>query len=282
MSQPLSAMTAAPISVLLVDCAAATETMEVAAAWRERLTELKRSFEIIVVGPETNAELLLLRDALLPSGGDCRVVTYAEPEGDGPALRAASAAARHPLLLFSTGDKQYRPNDIEPFLTLINEVDVVCGQRVGQPLPGWLMLFDDVKRVLARIVLGYLPPARQGWLGSRGWGRRFLARWMFGLRLQDIECRLRLFRKAALEPFPIQSRGSFAHIEVLAKANHLGRLMAEAPVTWVPPAVQPGDPTFRGDALRVFRQPEFHDPTKPSEAAVAKGPAEGENVAGPT
>ncbi|MFO0966274.1 MAG: hypothetical protein U0793_11915 [Gemmataceae bacterium] len=267
MSEPLALppMTDAPISVLLTARGPASEMAEVLAAWRERLQETKREFELIVVGPESSAELALLESQGLPA--EASIVRYQEPEGDGPALRAGVPAARHPLLLCGLCDKQYHPKDIDGFLKLINEAHLVCGYRVWQPPPTWLKALDGVKRVLARALLGYWPAAQSGWLGWGGWGRRRLARWLFGLRLHDVECRLRLFRKAILAPFPIQSRGEFALIEVLAKANHLGCLMAETPVSWTPPKSEPSDATFRADLLGVFRHPEFHAPALSGVAA---------------
>src|SRR4051794_15115242 len=110
MSEALPPMTDAPISVLLLDCASAGETQDVIAAWRDQLTDWQRSFEIIVVGSEANAEIERLRDNLL-AAPQARIVTYAGGEAAGPALIAALQAASHPLLLFSTADKQYRPKD---------------------------------------------------------------------------------------------------------------------------------------------------------------------------
>src|SRR5438105_310994 len=81
------------------------------------------------------------------------------------------AAARHPLLLCGVCDKQYHPKDIDGLLKLIDETHLVCGYRVWQPAPGWLAALHTVKRVLARVLLGYWPPSLPGWLGQRGWWR---------------------------------------------------------------------------------------------------------------
>ena len=45
----------------------------------------------------------------------------------------------------------------------------------------------------------------------------------------------RLARREIFQHIPLQSKGSFAQIEMLAKANHLTCLIADEPVTWTPP-----------------------------------------------
>jgi hypothetical protein len=57
---------------------------------------------------------------------------------------------------------------------------------------------------------------------------------------------------------PIQSRGSFFPVEMLAKANHMMCLLAEEPVTWTRPALPESDAiSFSQDAWLIFREPEF-------------------------
>jgi hypothetical protein len=275
MSEPgsLPSLAEAPLSVLLLASRSCPEAAEVVASWREQLDSLQRQYELVVAGPEESPDLALLREAPAAQADHCRVVAYAGPESEGEALRTGLASTRHPLILVTTCDKQFHAKDAPTLLALINEVHLVAGYRVFWPAPGWMKALDLVKRVLARILLGYWPPPRECWLGSSGRGRRWLARWIFGLRLQDPECRLRLFRREVLDQFPIQSRGEFAHIEVLAKANHLGCIMAETPVSWVPPKAAPADATFAADARLVFRNPEFVDPTAKAPPEPAPTPA---------
>jgi len=265
----LAPIAGASISVVLTASSICPAAAEVVSAWREYLASLNREFQILIAGPESSVNLLALREAGLQDDSHCQILTYADPEGDGPALRTALAAARHPLIVTAPCDKQYQPKELERFLGIINEVHLASGYRVYQPVSAWLAWVDLGKRILSRILLGYWPPPRECWLGARGWGRRAVARWIFGLRLQDVECRFRLFRREILDQFPIQSRGDFTQIEVLAKANHLGCVMAEIPVSWAPPPQIPRDATFAADAKLVFHDAVFRDPTaKPAEEKV--------------
>jgi len=119
-------------------------------------------------------------------------------------------------------DKQFQPADLKRLLGEINQVDFVTGYRVHRPVPGWLSALDFCWHWLARLLFGYETERRDAWLGWSGWGRRWLARWIFGLRVNDAECVFRLARREVFRRIPIQSRSALAHFEVLAKANHLG------------------------------------------------------------
>ena len=98
------------------------------------------------------------------------------------------------------------------------------------------------------------------WPGVAGWGRRWLARWLFGVRVQDPECPYRLYRREVLERLPIQCDSSLAQIEILAKVNHLERIMAEVPVSWIPSRNPTLDPVEKAAAMewrRLFFEPDF-------------------------
>src|SRR5207247_2116077 len=94
-----------------------------------------------------------------------------------------------------------------------------------------------------------------------------LVRLFFGVRIVDVGSEFKLFRRAVFTRIPLQSDGPFVHVEILAKANFLGRLMAEVPISYRPDpagttAAQPLiDRQVLAEARRVFRDPDF-GPTK--------------------
>src|SRR5438552_1281834 len=83
----------------------------------------------------------------------------------------------------------------------------------------------------------------------------------YGLRLKGADCAFMLFRGSIFARIPIQSDGSFVHTEILAKANFLGCLIAEADVRYSPRADSGVDIAARRqrrrEALRLFRHPDF-------------------------
>ena len=47
------------------------------------------------------------------------------------------------------------------------------------------------------------------------------------------------------------------HVEILAKANHLGCFIAETPAPWTPPAAPLADEHRKADRRTLFRRPDF-------------------------
>ena len=92
--------------------------------------------------------------------------------------------------------------------------------------------------MFCRVVFSAAPDPLPGWLGTNGHAARLLARVLFGVRTRDVLCPYRLLRREIFARIPIQSRGPFAHVELLAKANFLGHMMGEElPIDVVPPSL---------------------------------------------
>lgn len=251
----------APISLILTAHNAGSDLREVVEAWLGVLASPPRLFEIILVDDgsrddsSSGADLLALEQSAL------RVFRHSEIRGPGAALATGLIEARHPLVCHAPCDRQYLPADLSRLLAVINEVDLATGYRVARPLPLWMRAWDRLRMWMTRVLLGDFPPPRNAWLGWKGFGRRLLARWVFGLRVLDPECSFRLYRREVFRRIPIQCHGPMASIEVLAKANHLGCLIAEAPVSWSAPTIaEPDQSTFRREFFDLFRRPDFGPP----------------------
>lgn len=249
----------APLSVILLGDGQPSDRDEVVAAWGRFLDSIKRDHEILLVDAASAGPP--------PSSESCPALRFVALEANaspGAALRAGIAAARHPLLFYTTANKDFQPNDLQLLLDRIDKVELVTGYRVWRTRPSWLIWLDRVHRLLLRVLLGMSREPRTSWLGWRGLGRRLLARWVFGVHVQDPECPFRLFRRAIFECMPLQCDGPFVHAEVLAKANFLSCWMSAVPVTWLPAAKASPDPAqarrTRAEIIRLFRAPEFRTP----------------------
>jgi glycosyl transferase family 2 len=249
-----------PISVILLAHAAAPETADALKAWQTYLGSLQRPFEILLV-QESSPNDPATETPPPPEPG---VFTYERAVGFRAAVNAAVATAKHPLLVFCTADNQYQPAELERMLKLIDKVDLVAGYRTGGQAPPWRVFLDLLSTIFCRLVLGIPLEPRRCWLGSAGYGRRWIARWVFGVRVLDPECPIRLARKEIFK-WPFQSGGPFLPVEMLAKANHLTCLMAEEGVSWTPPSMPaPAAISFGEDAWTVFQSPDFGQlPTAP-------------------
>jgi glycosyltransferase involved in cell wall biosynthesis len=271
----------APLSVVLTAQNVGPELEALVRTWAAQLDALGRPAEIILVNDGSTDDTRARADALAPLLPALQVHHHDSPRGLGAALRTGLAAARHPLLVTCTCDGQYRPEDLKPLLEAINRVDLVTGCRSGRRAPlGWRAL-SALWRGLVRVLFGLSLTPPVCWRGWSGSGRRWLARWLFGVRVHDPECAFRLYRRSVFRRIPIQSEGELAQVEILAKANFLGCLMDEVPVAHRAPERPAGRTRaqrrqFWRDLRRVFKDPDFGPAAlPPEEPAPAEAPADG-------
>jgi glycosyltransferase involved in cell wall biosynthesis len=270
----------APLSVILFAHNAAEHVRDVLAEWRTELKRRKRDYEILVVDDGSTDATAALVEEIHREEPRVLLLRQEVPSGWGSALRLALDGARHPLVCYCPCDRQYPVADLQQLLKTIDKVDLVLGCRAGKlpPVP-WRVL-GLLYRWLVRVLFG-LPlersECRPGW---SNWWRRWQARWIFGLAVQDPECTFRLFRRDIFARIPIQSQGSFVHIEILAKANFLGCWMAEELVRYQPPENDRAtgnlpESQFR-DCWRLLQNPNFGPPvlTAGNETAAANGDLE--------
>lgn len=169
---------------------------------------LGRSFEIIVVDDgsrDASAARLANASAAHP---EIRVVTHPANRGYGAALRSGLREARGGLVFFSDADLQFDLSELERLLAHAHRVDIVAGYRAPRRDP-W-----------GRRVLAF------------GWG--VLVRALFDLRVRDIDCAFKVFRREVLEAIPIASIGAFVNTEILVRAKSAGFAIREVPVTHQP------------------------------------------------
>jgi len=232
--------------------------VEVVDNWLARLDKLGRDHEILLVDDGSSDRTGSLAAGLASRHAQVKVLSHPTERGVGAALQTALAAARHPLLFYAPCDRQFQPAELRRLLAEIDKVHLVSGYRAGQPVPGGLRRLGRVYRLLVRLLLGMALEPQPGWLGWRENAYRGVARLLFGVRLADVNCPFRLFRRSIFSRIPIQSQGPFVHVEILAKANFLGCYMTdEVPLAHRPRAEERPRKAIWGDASRVFFHPSF-------------------------
>jgi len=134
-----------------------------------------------------------------------RLLRHAANRGYGAALRAGLREARGELVFFSDADLQFNLAQLSDLLSHAREFDIVAGYREPRRDP---------------------------------WGRRILAwTWgslvnrLFGLRIRDIDCAFKVFRRPVIETIPIASLGAFINTEILVRARQAGFRIHQVPVT---------------------------------------------------
>lgn len=176
----------------------------------EVLPRLAKEFEVIVVDDGS-------RDAtgsIATQFDGVRVLHHAESRGYGAALRSGLRAARLEWVFFTDADLQF---DLAELSALIVASD--RGGRVTQP----------------DVVAGYRVRRRDPWTRRAlawGWGR--LVRLVYGLRVRDVDCAFKLFRRDVLDAISIESVGAFVNTEILVRAQAAGFRIQEVPVSHYP------------------------------------------------
>jgi len=194
----------------------------------ETLPGLAETFEIVIVDDGSRDGTGRIADELTAAHpGIVRAVHHQTNLGYGAALRSGFRAARFDHVAFTDGDRQFRVPDIARLIDRLAEPDrpdVVVGYRIKRADP------------LARTVY------------ARAY--RLANRIFFGLRVRDVDCACKLFRREALDGLAVESGGAFFSAELLIKLQVAGRSVAEVGIPHHPRTA--GSPTGAKPSV-VFR-----------------------------
>ena len=172
------------------------------------LPELADTFEIIAVDDGSRDATPRIADELAAAHpGIVRAVHHPTNLGYGAALRSGFGAARYEHVAFTDGDRQFRVADVGRLVARMSAADgpdVVAGFRIRRADP-------LVRTVYARAY-------------------RLANRIFFGLRVTDVDCACKLFRREVLDGVRVESQGAFFSAELLIKLHAAGRSIVEVGV----------------------------------------------------
>jgi glycosyltransferase involved in cell wall biosynthesis len=169
------------------------------------LPTLAEAFEIIVVDDGSRDATGRIADELTAANpGVVRAVHHPTNLGYGAALRSGFRAARSEHVAFTDGDRQFRVADVGRLIDRMAAADgpdVVVGFRIKRADPLVRTLYARAYRLANRV--------------------------FFGLRVRDVDCACKLFRREALEGLAVESDGAFFSAELLIKLQAAGRSLVE-------------------------------------------------------
>jgi glycosyltransferase involved in cell wall biosynthesis len=180
---------------------------------------LADTFEIIAVDDGSRDRTAEIAEGLAREYPDVvRLVRHPVNKGYGAALRSGFGAARYSLIAFTDGDRQFKVVDLGRLTRRLAEPDapdVVAGYRIKRADPLIRTLYAKAYRLANRI--------------------------FFSLRVTDVDCACKLFRREALQGIRVESGGAFFSAELLIKLEAAGRTVAEVGVPHYPRTA--GSPT---------------------------------------
>lgn len=147
-------------------------------------------------------------DSMAEKDKRVKPVHHAENKGYGTALRSGFAAAENDYIFFSDSDGQFDLEEVSKLLEYINDYDMVLGYRKNRA--------DPMHRKL------------NAW----AWGS--LVRLLFKIKVKDIDCAFKLFRRSIFDDVKLHSGGAMVNTELLALAKKRGFTMVNVPVSHFP------------------------------------------------
>jgi len=171
------------------------EELDVEDVVREGLSVLPRftdDLEVIVVDDGSRDATGAIADRLAAENARVRVVHHRPNRGYGGAIRSGLVSATKPYVFFTDGDRQFRLEDLERLLPLLDRADVVIGYRIKRA--------DPAKR---RFI---------AWVYNR------LIRVLFFAPFRDVDCAFKLFKTDVFQRVPlsrVRSNGAFFSPELL-------------------------------------------------------------------
>lgn len=194
-------------------CPAYKEEINLPIVVKRAFQTLKRftsKFEIVIVedgSPDKTAEIA---DSLAKKfSPHVRVIHHKRNLGYGPALRTGfKKADKYDYVFYTDSDAQFDVSELEGFIPHLASYDVVIGYRRNRAL--------SPKRLVQTIIYN------------------FLVRFLFGIRVKDINCAMKLVKRSILAKIELTSESVFIDAELLVKLHNLGIKFKEVGVTHYP------------------------------------------------
>jgi glycosyltransferase involved in cell wall biosynthesis len=173
------------------------------------LEDCAQEFEVVVVEDGSPDATDVEADKLAQRLPQVRVVHHEKNRGYGGALRSGFASAdQFDTVTYTDGDGQYDFREFRNLLALYDGANVVSGYRLNRA--------DSLKRRVQTLVFGSL------------------VRILFGLKVRDVNCSMKIYPRKMLDRISIESDSAFIDAEVLIKLSRLGVPIVQTGVHHLP------------------------------------------------
>lgn len=172
------------------------------------LKSMKIDYEIIIVNDGSKDGTGRTADAIAANDNRVKAVHHPENRGYGAALQSGFRAATKQLVFYTDGDGQFDLNEMPPLLPMMRECDIVSCYRINRQ--------DSVIRKI------------NAWCWTK------LVCLLFGMKLRDIDCAFKLYKREIFDKIEMKSTGALIDTEILARAMRKGYTVKQAGVHHFP------------------------------------------------
>jgi len=172
------------------------------------LNKLTSDFEIVIVNDGSTDGTGKVIDTLAADIDSVKAAHHEKNLGYGAALQSGFKAATKELVFYTDGDGQFDVGEMPGLLGLMRQYDIVSCYRLNRQ--------EGLIRKL------------------NGWAWTKLVCWMFGMKIKDIDCGFKLFKRRIFDNIEIRSTGALIDAEILARATRKGYTITQAGVHHYP------------------------------------------------
>ena len=172
------------------------------------LQEMFDRFELILVDDGSTDGTAERVEALQDRLPQLCLIRHPKNLGYGRALRTGFEAARHDLVFFTDADGQFDLAQLAGAVPLLASADVVLGYRR-------VPRYKFTRRMLSRTY-------------------NVLVRWLFGVKVRDVDCSFKLFRRHVVDAMQLTTDDFFIDTEIVAQVGVMDVRTVEYPVDHFP------------------------------------------------
>lgn len=174
------------------------------------LKKIASKFEIVIIEDGSPDETGKVADQLAHKNPKIiRVVHHKKNLGYGAALRRGfKEANKYDFVFFTDGDNQFDVNELEKFVPFFSSFDAVVGYRTNRAL--------NFMRIVQTFIFNYL------------------IRILFGVKVKDINCSMKVIKKSVLNKLDLKSNSSFIEAEFFIKLKREKAKVKELGVSHYP------------------------------------------------
>lgn len=155
-----------------------------------------KDYEILIIASGSTDKTAQIVADLARENKRIKLINSKEKLGYGMALKSGFKNSSKELVFYTDADNQFNINDLDKFLPLINQYDIISGYRINRHDPPMRIFIADVYNLLIRI--------------------------LFGIKIKDVDASFKLYKRKVFENIRLRSDTGLIDAEVLIKAKKKG------------------------------------------------------------